>query len=176
MGRRKAKKIINSTLLESDESSTRYQLNYKFESNKQKEPKIQKYKDPETEVSIENWLKAYELVSNYFNWKDYEKVVYLTNYLKGEALNWFIETLDETKEWSEVKNNLTDRFSTLTCDPTKAMVELTYDPKIGIKKYFEEKKKLGVKAKMNKEQILSLMKLGLNHEMKSYFISTKFES
>jgi len=57
MGKRK-KKIINPTFLESDESSTRYQLNYKFEPSKQKEPKIQKYKGAETEVSIENLLKA----------------------------------------------------------------------------------------------------------------------
>jgi len=141
-----------------------------------KEPKLQKFKGPESDITIENWLKAYELLGRHFNWNEKDKVTYLTNYLKNEALNWYIETLNETEEWEEVKESLIERYGSDTQNPTKAMVELLYDPKLGIKKYFEEKKRLGTKAKMNKEQIISLMELGLSHEMKSYFITAKINS
>ena len=153
MGRSKRKNnpidLSPTNTIESSSSSTKYQQNPMFFPQSHKEPKFQKYKGPSSDIAIENWIKAYELIAKHYKWDEKDKVIYLTNYLKGEALNWFMESSDDEDEWEEVKENLIDSYGNQTCDPTKAMVELIYDSKIGIKRYFEEKKKPGVRAKMS---------------------------
>ena len=105
-----------------------------------KESKIQKYKGSTSDNAIEIWIKAHEVIAKHCKWDEKKKVIYSTNYLKGEALNWFLESLDDKDEWEEVKENLIDRYGNQTCDPIKAMVKLVCDSKTGIKRYFEKKR------------------------------------
>src|SRR5882757_3040630 len=75
----------NSTDLDKENSTT--------QSSKSK-PKLQIYKGLNDKVSIENWLKRYEMIAKYYKWKNDTKIVMLGNYLEDDALNWYIENSD----------------------------------------------------------------------------------
>ena len=72
----------------------------------------------------------------------------LGNFLEDYALNWYLENCD-IESWSELKTNLEARFSLGSVDSMTEFVEYKYDLKIGIKEYVENKRRLGILAKLS---------------------------
>jgi len=68
-------------------------------------PKIQVFKGIGDKVTIDNWLKRYDMIANHYNWKESEKSVMLGNFLEDDALNWYIENY-ANDSYSEIKSKL----------------------------------------------------------------------
>ena len=136
---------------------------------------LQFYRGLNDKLTIENWFKRYELISNYYKWSNDRKIIMLGNYLEDDALNWYLENC-ETNDWNELKQNLISRFSLGSADPMTEFVEYKYDFKIGIKEYFEKKRRLGTLAKLNEAQIIPIMVQGLNYQFKNYFVTVQPKS
>ena len=138
-----------------------------------KVPKLPVFNGESTKVSIENWLRRFEMISNYFKWNDQDRVMFLGNYLEGDALNWYMDNLDSCPTWGLIKNFFTSRFGAEATEPIIEFIELKYDHKTGIKEYFEKKRRLGVLAKLTEEQIIPLMVHELTPRMAEFFVANK---
>jgi hypothetical protein len=138
-------------------------------------PKLQTFKGQDDKVSIENWLKRFEMLSKYYKWSERKKVLMLGNYLEDDALNWYIENTDEFN-YLELTEKLINRFGVQTVEPIVEFFNLKYDPKIGIKEYFEQKRRFGVLAKLTEQQMIPIMIQGLHPKMINNFIAVKPKS
>ena len=87
------------------------------------------------------------MISNFYKWREPKRVVMLGNYLEDDALNWYIENTD-TDNWETVKEKLISRFGVQTVEPIVEFFNLKYDLKVGIKEYFEQKRRFGVLARL----------------------------
>ena len=134
-------------------------------------PKIQVFKGLNDKISIENWLKLFEIISNNCNWSDKDKVIRLSYYLQDDALNFYIENY--TYDYDELTARLINRFGHETVDPIVEFANLKYDIKLGIKQYFDKKRRLGTLAKLTEEQMVPLMIQGLHPKMIEHFIAVK---
>ncbi len=135
-------------------------------------PKIQIFKGLGDKVSIENWLKRYEMIYLFYKWSENEKIVMLGNHLEDHALNWYIENYDNCS-YSELKTKLINRFGLETVEPIFEFVNLKYDIKTGIKDYFKNKRRFGILAKLSEPQMIPLMIQGLNPKMIDSFVAVK---
>jgi hypothetical protein len=135
-------------------------------------PKIQILKGLGDKVSIENWLKRFKMLSNFYKWDENNKIVMLGNYLEDDALNWYIENY-ENCSFSEIEFKLIARFGVETVEPIIEFVNLKYDFKTGIKNYFESKRRFGVLAKLSEEQMIPIMVQGLHPKMIDNFTAVK---
>ena len=134
-------------------------------------PKIQVFKGFNDKISIENWLKRFEMIAKHLKWSDNDKLVLLGNYLEDDALNWYIE--NSCDNYSQVKDRLINRFGVETADPIVEFVTIRYDIKLGIKDYFERKRRFGNLAKLTVEQMIPLMINNLHPRMIESFIAVK---
>ncbi len=105
-------------------------------------PKIQVFKGMDGKVSIENWIKRFDMLSNYYKWSEPKKIIMLGNYLEDDALDWYIENTD-SDNWAEITDKLITRFGVQTVEPIVEFFNLKYDVKTGIKEYFEKKRRFG---------------------------------
>lgn len=135
-------------------------------------PKLQIFKGMDDKVSIENWIKRFEMLSKFYKWSESKKIVILGNYLEDDALNWYIENTDNEK-WPEIKEKLINRFGVQTVEPIVEFFNLKYDVKTGVKEYFEKKRRFGVLAKLSESQMIPIMIQGLHPKMISNFIAVK---
>jgi hypothetical protein len=138
-------------------------------------PKLQIFKGQDDKVSIENWLKRFEMLSKYYKWSERKKVLMLGNYLEDDALNWYIENTDDFN-YSELREKLINRFGVQIVEPIVEFFNLKYDTKIGIKEYFEQKRRFGVLAQLTEQQMIPIMIQGLHPKMISNFIAVKPKS
>jgi hypothetical protein len=135
-------------------------------------PKIQIFKGMDDKVSIENWLKRFEMLSFYYKWSERKRIIMLGNYLEDDALNWYIENTDNSN-YNELKEKLINRFGVQTVEPIVEFFNLKYDSKSGVKEYFEKKRRFGVLAKLTEQQMIPIMIQGLHPKMVNNFISVK---
>ena len=142
-----------------------------IQQNTISKPKLQIYKGLDDNVNIENWVKRYEIISNFYKWTSEKQCVMLGNYLQDDALNFYIENYSEN--WSELKSKLLNRFGHETVDPIVEFINTKYDIKTGIKSYFDTKGRLGTLAKLSEEQMIPLMIQGLHPKMIDKFVSIK---
>ena len=140
-------------------------------SNKSK-PKIQIFKGIGDKVTIENWLKRFEMLSQFYKYSEKTKIVMLGNYLEDDALNWYIENYCDDN-YIEIKQKLINRFGLETVEPIVEFVNLRYDFKTGIKEYFETKRRYGVAAKLTESQMIPLMINNLPLKMIDCFTAVK---
>jgi len=136
-------------------------------------PKIQIYKGHNDKVSIENWTKRYDMLSNYYKWSDKTKIVMLGNYLEDDALNWYIENCNDSDNYVSLISKLITRFGLETVEPIVDFVNHRYDLKNGIKAYFETKRRYGIAAKLTEEQMIPLMIINLHPKMIENFTAVK---
>ncbi len=141
-------------------------------SSTKSKPKIQIFKGIGDKVSIENWLKRYEMIASFYKWSENEKVVMLGNHLEDDALNWYIENYDNCS-YDELKIKLNNRFGLETVEPIVEFVNLKYDIKTGIKEYFENKRRFGILAKLSEPQMIPIMIQGLHPKMIDSFVAVK---
>ena len=134
-------------------------------------PKLQVFKGVSDKVKIDNWLKRYEMLANYYKWSDKTKIVMLGNYLEDDALNWYIENCNDN--YVELKTKLINRFGLETVEPIIEFVNIRYDIKSGIKEYFETKRRYGVAAQLTESQMIPLMINNLPLKMIEYFTAVK---
>ena len=139
--------------------------------DKSSKPKIQIYKGLGDKVTIENWLKRFEMLAQFYNWSEKVKIVMLGNYLEDDALNWYIENSNDS--YVEMKVKLNTRFGIETVEPIVEFVNHRYDFKTGIKDYFETKRRYGVAAKLTESQIIPLMINNLPQKMSEHFTAVK---
>ena len=135
-------------------------------------PKIQIFKGLNDKVSIENWIKRFEMLAVYHKWSDTRKGIMLGNFLEDDALNWYIENY-ENDNYVELKFKMLSRFGLETVEPIIEFVNLKYDIKTGIKDYFETKRRLGVLAKLTEAQMIPLLIHNLHPKMADCFTAVK---
>ena len=137
-------------------------------------PKIQIFKGSGDKVSIENWLKRFDMIANYYKWSNDKKVIMLGNYLEDDSLNWYIENSDNCN-YDDLKAKLISRtrIGVQTVEPIVEFFNLKYDIKKDVKEYFEQKRRYGVLAKLTEEQMIPVMIQGLHPRMISNFIAVK---
>ena len=133
--------------------------------------KIQFFKGFNDIVTVENWIKRFEIISNYFNWNEKKKSIMIGNFLIDDALNYYIENY--TDNWTELKSKMISRFGHDSVDPIVEFINIKYDIKKGIKEYFDQKRRLGVLAGLTEEQMIPLMIQGLHPKMISHFVAIK---
>ena len=97
----------DDNILDLDTDSSDTEVNTKDQSSKCK-PKLQIFKGMGDKISIENWLKRYEMIASHLKWSPNDRVVMLGNYLEDDALNWYIE--NSSNNYSDIKNKLINRF------------------------------------------------------------------
>lgn len=142
------------------------------ETSTQSKVNVQVFKGSNDKITIENFFKRFELISNNSKWSNNKKILMLGNFFEDEALNHYLEICD-INDWNEIKNNLISRFSLGTCNPMNDFVELRYDFKTGLKDYFERKKQLGVLAKLTEQQIIPIMINGLHPKFRMHFVTVQ---
>ena len=165
----------NQLNIEDDDSSSDTEIvtpTKQTNSKIKQKPKIQIFKGLGDKVTIENWLKRFEMLAKFYNWSDSQKAIMLGNYLEDDALNWYIENYTE-KDFSDMKSKLISRFGLETVEPIVEFVNLKYDIKTGIKEYFETKRRFGVAAKLTESQMIPLMVQGLQTKMVECFTAVK---
>ena len=109
-------------------------------------------------LSIKHWFKAFELVAEHFTWNDRQKLIYLSNYLEDEALNWYLDSLDNYTCYQEAKEDMINQFVEVLSNSLGLVMKVKYEYKLGIQKYFEEIRKYATLANIKMEDILSLLK------------------
>ena len=134
-------------------------------------PKIQIFKGLNDKISIENWLKRYEMLAIHFKWSESDKIVFMGNYLEDDALNWYIE--NSSDNYSDLKHKLINRFGVEIIEPIVEFVNIRYDVKSGIKDYFEKKRRYGNLAKLTVEQMIPIMVNSLHPKMVESFVAVK---
>ena len=88
-----------------DIDSTDSETEVIIDSNSKSKPKLQIFKGIGDKVTIENWIKRFEMLAVHYKWSDKSKIVMLGNYLEDDALNWYIESyLDDN--FAEMKLKL----------------------------------------------------------------------
>ena len=154
----------------SESSSTEIESNTNIQSKSK--PKLQIFKGFEDRVSIENWLKRFEMIAKYYSYTNKDKVVMLGNYLEDDALNWYIENSNDFN-FDNLKVKLIARFGIETVEPIVEFFNLKYDIKSGIKEYFESKRRYGNSAKLTEQQMIPIMIQGLHPKMIDSFVAVK---
>ena len=154
-----------------DSSDTEVETPPKSVSTKSK-PKLQIFKGNGDKVSIENWLKRFEMLAKFYEWTESDQVVMLGNYLEDDAMNWYIENVNDYN-YKPIKIKLMTRFGLETVEPIVDFVNTKYDTKQGIKEYFETKRRLGAAASLTEEQMIPLLIQGLHSKMIEYFTAVK---
>ncbi|RWS01610.1 Retrotransposable element Tf2 protein type 1-like protein [Dinothrombium tinctorium] len=94
-------------------------------------PKIQVFKGLDDKVTIHNWLKRYEMLSEYFGWDERRKIIMLGNYLEDDALNWYIENCVNIN-FEQTKESLVERFGIPVVEPIVEFMNLKYDINTGL--------------------------------------------
>jgi len=122
-------------------------------------------------LSIDAWIDRYEMLAKRRGFSEDDMVIELGSYLIHEGLEWYMSVMGENERISfpELKNLLLQRFGVKSIDPMSECVDLRYDPKLGMKSYFEQKSSLGMKAGLKESQIISLMIHSLPPNMSSAF-------
>ena len=158
----------NVILNNDSDSDTEVNLNDTFKSK----PKIQIFKGIGDKVTIENWLKRFEMLSQFRNWPNKTKVVMLGNFLEDDALNWYIENSIDNN-FADIKEKLINRFGLESVEPIIECINHRYDVKTGIKDYFETKRRYGIAAKLTEAQIIPIMINNLPLKMSECFTAVK---
>ena len=134
-------------------------------------PKLQIFKGCGDKISIENWLKRFEMLAKYYKWSENSKIVMIGNYLEDDALNWYIENSNDS--YYELKVKLNNRFGIESVEPIVEFVNIRYNIKSGIKEYFENKRRYGNLAKLTEEQMIPIMINNLHPKMTDCFTAVK---
>lgn len=134
-------------------------------------PNLQYFKGFNDKVTIDNWLKRFEILSDYYKWSERDQVFMIGNFLQDDAFNFYVENY--TSNWSELKSKLINRFGHETVDPIIELINLKYDIKKGIKDYFDNTRRLGTLAKLSEEQIVPIMINGLHPRMIAQLAANK---
>ena len=74
--------------------------------------------DHTRKVSIDNWLKWYEMKCDQFGWDTKARRLNIGDYLDDEALDFYINNCsDKNMSWEQIVNTMTTRFATSTVHP-----------------------------------------------------------
>lgn len=139
-------------------------------------PKLQIFKGSSDRITIENWMKRFEMLAMFYKWNDKTKIVMLGNYLEDDSLNWYIENCLDTDNFDSIKCKIISRFGLEATEPIIEFINLKYDVKQGIKSYFENKRRYGVAAKLSEFQMIPVLIQGLHPKMAEYFTAVKPKS
>ena len=136
-------------------------------------PKLQLFKGLNDKITVENWLKRFEMLATFYKWSSKTKIVMLGNYLEDDSLNWYVENYQDGDSYDSLKCKIIARFGIETTEPIIDFINLRYDVKQGIKTYFENKRRFGVAAKLTEQQMIPVMIHGLHPKMTEYFTAVK---
>jgi len=125
------------------------------------------------EISIENWLDRFEELANLKNPSEARMIVILGNFLKIEALEWYMITKKHNPNLSydELRELFIRRFGVRLVSPITEFIRLKYDPNKGILDYYKNKRRLATLAELSESHIISLVIEGLPSSLTSAFIS-----
>jgi len=125
------------------------------------------------EISIENWIDRFEELAELKNLNEHRMIAVLGNFLKKEALEWYMTTrkLNRNMSYDMLKKLFIDRFGLRLTSPITEFTHLKYDPSKGILDYYKNKRRLGILAGLSENHIISLMIDGLPLNLSSAFIS-----
>lgn len=132
-------------------------------------PRIHVFSGNEKDITIENWIKMFETVSKSYQWPKKEMIDALCEYLKGEALNFFIEIRDG-KSWEKIKSTLLSRFGVQAVDPIVEFDRLKFSHTNDAHDYFLKKRRLAGLASLTEAQAVCLMIEHLSDDLRKCFI------
>ena len=131
---------------------------------------IPSYKgDCESKIQIETWLKWFEKRANKLNWNQDQKQTFIADFLKEEALEYFISYCAEL-EWEETKKSMISRFSETTITPMIEFIHFKMTHDSDLKTYYEKKRMQGFRASLTLDQIIPVMIDGFPMDIKSHFV------
>lgn len=115
------------------------------------------------EITIENWLSRFEELAELKSFDDRTKMVQIGNYLRSEALDWYMTTRKHNTDlnFDKLKTLFINRFGLRVLTPIIELTRLKYDPSKGITEYYQAKRRLGSLAELSESHIISLMIDGL---------------
>jgi len=127
------------------------------------------------EISIENWIARFEELAKLKKLDDERKILMIGNFLKGEALDWYMTTKSHNHDLSyeRLKTLFIGRFGLRVLSPIIEFSRLKYDPVKGIADYYKTKRRLGTLAGLSESHIIPLMIEGLPPHLSNAFISVQ---
>lgn len=131
--------------------------------------------DVDANVSIESWLKIYELLTT--NYTDEEKVRRLPLSLKGSAFEWFAsDIIGQSLTWTQVKNRMTLRFIRATAKPLIQANRLHLKLGENVETYFNKKTKLLKQTTLSDPEICDLLTEGLPEHWRNRLFGIEIRS
>ena len=126
------------------------------------------------DVSIENWLAMFEEIMKFRSWNEHESIFMLGNYLKGEALEWYMTVRRGSydQSFSELKSLFMKRFALRLIE----FKNFRYDSSKDMLDYYKNKRRLGTLAVLSEAHIVSFMIDGLPVYLSSAFNALKPQS
>ena len=125
------------------------------------------------EIAIENWLDRFEELAKIRNLDDNRKILAIGNFLKAEALDWYMTTRKHHNDLSyeKLKSLFIGRFGLRLLNPVIEFARLRYDSSKGILDYYKNKRRLGTLAGLSESHIISFMIEGLPNYLSASFVS-----
>ncbi|UYV84377.1 hypothetical protein LAZ67_X001970 [Cordylochernes scorpioides] len=124
-------------------------------------------------LDITSWLKFFnkKCQQNHFD-EDY-KLKNISNYLDGEAFNFFIEQLQDIDNWGELEQKVLSYFTVKDSNLFSKFLNLKYNDKDDLDIYFKEKSSLAKKLNLDTPLLLEALTDGMPNYLKKYLIAAR---
>ncbi|UYV82318.1 hypothetical protein LAZ67_21001690 [Cordylochernes scorpioides] len=124
-------------------------------------------------LDVISWLKFFnkKCQQNHFD-EDY-KLKNFSNYLDGEAFNFYIEQLQDIDNWRELEQKVLSYFTVKDSNLFSKFLNLKYKDKDDLDIYFKEKSSLAKKLNLDTPLLLEALTDGMPNYLKKYLIAAR---
>lgn len=130
------------------------------------------------EISIENWIDRFEELTKGRNLSDQQKIIMIGNYLKDEALDWYMSVRKhhDSITFEKLRSLFLNRFALKLVAPVLEFSRHKYDSSKGVLEYYKNKRRLGTLAGLSEDHIVSFMIDGLPPFLAAAFVAIEPQS
>ena len=136
---------------------------------------IQHYRGDSEKISVDAWLRVLEKFATRHRLDEQGKKDLLDKFLGDSALEWYAY-IPENESWDSIKEKMVKRFGLKTILPAVQFMKVKYDPSLGVRAYYEEKRKLGIQGGLSEDHMVQFMIDGLPYNLKSCFNPTEIKT
>ncbi|UYV85121.1 K02A2.6-like [Cordylochernes scorpioides] len=126
-------------------------------------------------LNIISWLKFFNKKCLQKHLDEDFKQNNISNYLEGEAFNYYIEELQDINNWGEIEQKLTSYFTINDSNLFSRFLNLKYNDKDDLEQYFKEKSALANKLNLEKTLLLEALTDGMPDHLKKYIIAARVQ-
>ncbi|UYV80066.1 K02A2.6-like [Cordylochernes scorpioides] len=123
--------------------------------------------EPENAAS-ETRTRSGRLVKKPSRFKDYWKVLHLSDYLQDEALTYYFESRCHIEDWNKLKGNLITRFQKTKLTPLVEMMKIIQEENETVTQFYHRKMQLINSVELNLTSIIELSNEGIKKKFKPY--------